>query len=111
MSRVEDWKAAHVDGRILERKEFLNAKNLPDGIREALIKLDDGSLRVIVDPSKGERIHMFTRRAASLGALTQGGPIGDTAVIEIRPDPDRPDLFVRLYVGKEVVLSTQDLYG
>lgn len=110
MAVLHDWVARRADGSVLSRSEFLATSNLPKhSVREMLVSVDAGQVRTIVDPAKGETVRVFTRRTISSGG--DGAGTGDTVVVEVAPDPERPDRFVRLYIGKEIILSTEDLYG
>lgn len=113
MAEVTDWTALDVNGRVLTRAEFIGTSNLPRlGVREMLVLLDGGQVRAVLRPDRGESIRVFTRRSLTLApgaAQAQSTDPGGVVVIEIAPDPDHPERFVRLYVGREIVLSTEDL--
>lgn len=61
-----------------------------------------------VDPTKGEQASVFTRHRKTVG----GTPDASMPVFEIKQNPDRPDLYVRLYLHPTLgpIFSTQDLY-
>lgn len=114
MTALVDWVARDQKGRTLTRAEFVGTSNLPrHSVREMIVQTDAGRVRALLDPTKGETIRVFTRRSisAEAGSTLTPGETADTVVIEIAPDPDRPDRFVRLYLGREVLLSTEDFYG
>lgn len=110
MASLLDWRSAGSDGEGC-RAEFKGpGHQLPASVREVLVATTDGDLRVLV--REGARAGVFTRRqqaCAANGELV--GAIEDTVVVEIVPDPERPDRYVRLYLGREIILSTEDLYG
>lgn len=108
MSVIEGWSALRLDGAVQESK-VRGGGLAGENVREAVVRVDSGALRVKVRPELGERLKVYTRR--ELAADFRGNPTGDassTVVIEIAPDPDRPDRLVRLSIGAEVVLSTGD---
>lgn len=112
MALLVDWVARDLAGKTLDRQEFLHTTNLPPfGIKEMWVTLDGARIRLLVDPTKGETVKAFTRRSVNINNPGATQDPGGTVVLEICPDPDRPDRFVRLYIGKEIVLSTEDLYG
>jgi hypothetical protein len=110
VSSIVGWQAIRVDG--VARESHAPGAGLADPeVREAVVRVDSGAVRVKARPERGERIRVFTRRSIGCGVSAAGAEPAGTVVLEIAPDPDKPERVVRLYIGREVVLSTEDLYG
>lgn len=99
MPEIVDWVAATAIGHV-RRGE---AAQPPEATHHVEVSTDVGKVQVSVNP--GERVRPFTRRVSQHLGKTSGA-----AVIEITPDPSRPDMYVRLYVtANGLVLTTKDL--
>lgn len=102
MPEIVDWVAESAEGHVRVRKgEVLFP---PITTERVLVQTDVGRLMVDVDP--GQQVRLITKRVMSQFR----GDGGTTAMVEIQPDPSRPDEFVRLYVTAQgLVLTTKDL--
>lgn len=106
-----DWRATLLDGTTRDRADVIAFNNLPvDEVARFEAMTGNPQMpmvRVVVDPRKGERLKMFTRRGAQIHPAK--GMISNTAmpVFEVVPDPTKPGQFVRLYLHPDgPILST-----
>lgn len=113
MASIIDWSAIGPDGLVVEHRTGSGYISSPDKVvSDLVVRLDQGTLKVKLRPEAGESVRVFTRRSMSMSANGQpNGEATGTVVIEIVPDSTKPDKFVRLYVGKDLTLSTEDHYG
>jgi hypothetical protein len=115
MPQVLDWAALSVDGKPLERREYIGTANLPVGALRSMevVTNHPAAPRILVKcrPEKDETIRCFTRRTMPVFFGGQAaGPTQDTVVLEV----SRADgTFVRLYMRGDgtLVLSSEEHHG
>lgn len=109
-----DWRATTVDGAVFDKKDVLSVANLPlDRVAKLEVQTDDITIPVVkvsCKPQEGERLYLFTRHCAHVGAGAVETERVSVTVLEIRKQDSTS--FVRLYLHptQGPILSTEDLY-
>lgn len=113
MPAIVDWVARLVDGRIMNRRETQTFAEVPtDHIEMMKIQTSHpGVPNLGVKVIPGSIVRVFTRRSLKINARN-GQQLDDglVPVIEICPDPGKPEIYVRLYLRSDgILLSNEDL--
>ncbi len=113
MSLIVDWTAVCGDGLTIPRAQGLSPSELPhDAVRRIDLVTDHPTMRgvrAVIRPGSGERIKFYNRRSMTAGTGA-GVSFGSIPVVEITPDPARPEKKVRVFLHADgIVISTEDL--
>ena len=116
------WLATTVDGKRITRRDNPSLSWAEgEKVSKAFIRTDSPkcpSVQIEVDPYKGQKARMFLRNTLSSSDphpessfVPIMGGLG-ILVIEVAPDINKPDQWVRLYIhpDKGVILSTKELH-
>lgn len=113
MPAIVDWVARLTDGKVMNRREVKSLAEVPTD-RIEMMKIQTShpgvpNLGVKVIP--GSIVRVFTRRSLKMNARSgQQLDDGSVPVIEVCPDPGKPEVFVRLYLHPDgILLSNEDL--
>lgn len=110
-----EFRATLLNGNIIDRCDVLSTANVPlDEVTKIEVTTSDRrvpSMAITVDPRKGERLRMFTKRVMKMN-VRSGDVVRNLSipVFEVILNPEQPDRFVRLYLHPDrPILSTEDL--
>lgn len=110
-----EFSATLLDGTVIDRRDVLSTANLPlDEVARIEVVTSDKRfplMAITVDPRKGERLRMFTKRVMKVNAKSLSVVRNlSIPVFEVILDPSEPTRFVRLYLHPDrPILSTEDL--
>ncbi len=105
-----DWQARTVDGLFFTKRDLVSISNLPlDKVCDLIVLTDDPRaprVTLKVDPTLGQRLHMFTRHCVSTGAKRSVS----VPVFEIRYEGTEHRLRLYLHPVRGPILSPLDLW-
>jgi len=105
------WSAETTDNKIITKRDVSSTINLPVDVDSLTLYTDSPVypvLRAKVNSKIDQKIRTFTRHVIQLNGNMSKISI---TVIEIVPDPSKPDQFVRLYMHPTLgpIISTLDI--
>ena len=109
-----NFQAVTIDGDILDKKDVISFLNLPlDRVCRVQVMTDSPqipTIRLGCDPTKDERLLVFTRHTIRLGV--GGVPGGKLSIVVLEVRRLRDGSFTRLYLHPDMgpILTTEDLY-